>query len=31
MPGWVTLWRGMNKLRLLKQGARLAMKSRFQV
>jgi hypothetical protein len=24
MPGWLTLWRGMNKLRLLVQGARLA-------
>ena len=24
MPGWITLWRGMNKLRLLVQGARLA-------
>jgi hypothetical protein len=26
MPGWITLWRGMNKLRLLVQGARLARK-----
>ena len=26
MPGWLTLWRGMNKLRLLVQGARLARK-----
>jgi hypothetical protein len=24
MPGWLTLWRGMNKLRLLVEGARLA-------
>ena len=23
MPGWLTLWRGMNKLRLLVEGARL--------
>lgn len=24
MPGWLTLWRGMNKLRLLVEGARIA-------
>ena len=24
MPGWITLWRGMNKLRLMVAGARLA-------
>ena len=24
MPGWITLWRGMKKLRLLVKGARLA-------
>jgi hypothetical protein len=23
MPGWITLWRGMTKLRLLVQGAKL--------
>jgi len=30
MPGWITLWRGMNKLRLLVQGARLARKLAFK-
>jgi len=25
MPGWITLWRGMAKLRLLKEGAQLAL------
>ena len=24
MPGWITLWRGMKRLRLLVEGARLA-------
>ena len=26
MPGWLTLWRGMEKLRLMAKGARLARK-----
>ena len=26
MPGWITLWRGMVKLRLLVKGAQLARK-----